>query len=225
MEPTPLRVAAWRLAQFPIPAEAVSAAAPDVLPAIAGAPEVSPAVRLLAAERAWATGVLPIEILRALYREMVFSPEERAEPLSQGVGLETPLLRALLLQAVEAQTVPTLRGGAGRGRDRHRQGTGGRDAHGACARRAGADNCAGAGARLVQRRRRARPVGGRRQGCGGGLVRAGPRAGAARFRDGARRAAALADAASERRCRTADGGRLRRVAGVPGEGRRSRFPD
>ncbi len=108
-EPTPLRVAAWRLAQFPIPAEAVSAAAPDVLPAIAGAPEVSPAVRLLAAERAWATGVLPIETLRGLYREMVFSPEERAEPLSQGVGLETPLLRALLLQAVEAQTVPTLR--------------------------------------------------------------------------------------------------------------------
>ena len=107
--PTPLRVAAWRLAQFPIPAEAVKTAAPDVLPAIIGAPETAPETRLLAAERAWALGALPIGAVRALYLEMAFSPDERADALENAQSLESSLGRALMVQAIEAQAVPALR--------------------------------------------------------------------------------------------------------------------
>ena len=108
-DPTPLRVAAWRLAQFPIPGEAAARAAPDVLPTIAGAPESLPEIRLAAAERAEAAGTLPIEALRTLYRSMAFSPEERADALEQVEALEPPLGRSLMLQAIEAQTAPALR--------------------------------------------------------------------------------------------------------------------
>ena len=108
-DPTPLRVAAWRLAQLAIPAEAVSRAAPDVLPALAGAPASLPGIRLVAAERAEAAGTLPIEALRDLYRAMAFSPEERADALEQVETLEPPLGRALMLQAIETQTAPALR--------------------------------------------------------------------------------------------------------------------
>ena len=108
-DPTPLRVAAWRLAQLPIPAEAAGRAAPDVLTAIAGAPESLPGIRLAAAERAEAAGVLSVEALRDLYLAMAFSPEERADALEQVEALEPPLGRSLMLQAVEAQTSPALR--------------------------------------------------------------------------------------------------------------------
>ena len=108
-DPTPLRVAAWRLAQLAIPAEAVSRASPDLLPALAGAPASLPGIRLGAAERADAAGTLPIEALRDLYRAMAFSPEERADALEQVETLEPPLGRALMLQAIEAQTAPALR--------------------------------------------------------------------------------------------------------------------
>ena len=108
-DPTPLRVAAWRLAQLAIPAEAVSRAPPDLLPALAGAPASLPGIRLVAAERAEAAGTLPIEALRDLYRAMAFSPEERADALEQVETLEPPLGRALMLQAIEVQTAPALR--------------------------------------------------------------------------------------------------------------------
>ena len=108
-DPTPLRVAAWRLAQLPIPARAAATAPPDLLPAIVSAPESLPRTRLMAAERAEATGALSIEALRALYREIAFSPEEQADALAQVEALEPTLGRSLMLQAVEAQTAPALR--------------------------------------------------------------------------------------------------------------------
>ena len=107
--PTALRVAAWRLAQLPIPAEAVAKASPDLLSAMAGARESPPGARLMAAERAEATGALSIESLRDLYREMAFSDEERADALAQVEALEPSLGRSLMLQAIEAQTSPALR--------------------------------------------------------------------------------------------------------------------
>ena len=80
-----------------------------MLPAIIGAPETAPETRLLAAERAWALGVLPIEAVRTLYLEMAFSPDERADALENAQSLESSLGRALMVQAIEAQTVPALR--------------------------------------------------------------------------------------------------------------------
>ena len=108
-EPTPLRVAAWRLAQLPIPAKAAETAPSDLLAAIVSAPESLPRTRLMAAERAEATGALSIESLRTLYREMAFSAEELADALAQVEVLEPALGRSLMLQAVEAQTAPALR--------------------------------------------------------------------------------------------------------------------
>ncbi|MCY4479298.1 MAG: hypothetical protein OXB97_05340 [Rhodospirillales bacterium] len=108
-DPTPLRVAAWRLAQFPISAQAVARAAPDVLPAIVGAPESLQGPRLLAAERAEAAGTLTIETLRDLYRAMAFSPDERADALEQVESLEPTLGRSLMFQAIEEQTALALR--------------------------------------------------------------------------------------------------------------------
>lgn len=107
--PTPLLVAALRLAQIPIPEEALAVAAPDLLPALAGAPEAPPPMRLLAAERAEAVGALPVEALLRLYREMAFSPDERADALRPLDSLEPPLGRALMLQSVEAEENPTTR--------------------------------------------------------------------------------------------------------------------
>ena len=107
--PTPLRIAAWRMAQLPIPAEAVTKAAPDLLPAIAGAPEALPGTRLTAAERAEATGALSVETLRDSYREISFSPDELADALAEVEALEPPLGRALMLQSIEQQTAPALR--------------------------------------------------------------------------------------------------------------------
>ena len=108
-DPTPLRVAAWRLAQLPIPAQAVARAAPDVLPAIVGAPESLPGTRLQAAERAEAAGALSVEALRDLYREMAFSSDEHADALVLVESLEPSLGRSLMLQAIEAETAPALR--------------------------------------------------------------------------------------------------------------------
>ncbi len=108
-KPTPLRIATLRLAQIPIPAEAIESAAPDLLPAIAGAPESPPLMRLLAAERAEAAGVLSTESLRETYLEMAFSPVERARALQMVESLEPPLSRSLMLQSIEAETVPTMR--------------------------------------------------------------------------------------------------------------------
>ena len=107
--PTPLHIAAWRLARFPIPAAATLAAAPDVLPAIVEAPESPPETRLLAVSEAWITGVLPIEAVRGLYMQVAFTPEERAAALDQIAGLEPVLASALMMQAIEAQTEPALR--------------------------------------------------------------------------------------------------------------------
>ena len=108
-QPTPLHVAAWRLAQIPVPAEAVATAAPDLLPAIADAPESSPETQLLAAERAWAAGLLPVEAVRDLYLRMAFTQDERIDVLHTVQELEAPLARALMLQEIEAQTAPALR--------------------------------------------------------------------------------------------------------------------
>ena len=106
---SPLHVAAWRLAQIPIPPEATESVAPDLLPAIVGAPESSPATRLRLAEHAWASGMLSAEVMRDLYMQMPFTAEERADPLAQIAALEPVLAGALLMQAIEAQTVPALR--------------------------------------------------------------------------------------------------------------------
>jgi hypothetical protein len=108
-ELTPLHIATLRLAQIPIPPEATVGAAPDLVAVIAAAPETLPLTRLLAAERAEATGAASVDFVRSVYRAMVFSPDERASALQVAETLDPPLGRSLLFQSVEAETVATAR--------------------------------------------------------------------------------------------------------------------
>ena len=75
-EATPLHLAMMRAANLPIPADAVPGAPPAVLRAIAAAPNTSPEVRLDAAERAAAAGVLSAERVAQIYGGFVFKPDE-----------------------------------------------------------------------------------------------------------------------------------------------------
>ena len=69
---TPLHLAMMRAANLAIPADAVAGARPAVLRAIAAAPNTTPEVRLDAAERAAAAGVLPAERVAQIYGGFAF---------------------------------------------------------------------------------------------------------------------------------------------------------
>ena len=105
-DPTPLRVAAWRLAQLPIPCGGgVAGSTPDVLPALVRrARESLPGIRLAGGESARRrAGALPIEALRDLsIGQCCFRLRNCADALEQVEALEPALGRALMLQAIEA---------------------------------------------------------------------------------------------------------------------------
>lgn len=75
VEATPLHLAMMRAANLPIPADAVAGASPAVLRAIAAAPNTVPDVRLDAAQRAAAAGVLPAERVAQIYGGFVFESD------------------------------------------------------------------------------------------------------------------------------------------------------
>ena len=78
---------------------------PAILSAMADNPDLEMHDRLVAAERAAGTGVLPIEDVRALYDGVVFEETALANPLSAAETLAGPEARALLYQVVSRQTV------------------------------------------------------------------------------------------------------------------------
>jgi tetratricopeptide (TPR) repeat protein len=107
--PSPLLVAMLRKMGIEAPRNALDAANPALLRLIAGAADSDIELRLAAAEQAEAVGALPAASVGALYSEVQFTPEERANPISQSEGMKGPLARAILYQAVMAETVPTAR--------------------------------------------------------------------------------------------------------------------
>ena len=74
-EATPLHLAMMRAANMEIPADAVAGAPPAVVRAIAAAPNASDEVRLDAAERAAAAGILPVERVSQIYGGFVFEAD------------------------------------------------------------------------------------------------------------------------------------------------------
>ena len=107
--PSPLLVAMLRNMGIQTPRNALDAANPALLRLIAGAADSDIELRLVAAEQAEAVGALPAASVGALYAQVQFTPEERANPISQSAAMDGPLARAILYQAVTAETVPTAR--------------------------------------------------------------------------------------------------------------------
>jgi len=107
--PTPMLVSMLRVLNIPAPADALDVANPALLRVIASASDSDIALRLAAAEEAEAVGALPAKSIGALYAEVVFSPEELANPIEYSANMTGPLARAILYQAILAEDVPTAR--------------------------------------------------------------------------------------------------------------------
>ncbi|MEE8172073.1 MAG: hypothetical protein V3T62_04005, partial [Alphaproteobacteria bacterium] len=107
--PTPMLVSMLRMLGVQAPRNALDAANPALLRLIAGASDSDIELRLLAAEQAEAVGALPAASVGALYAEVQFTPEERANPLGYSAQTEGPLARAILYQAILDEDVPTAR--------------------------------------------------------------------------------------------------------------------
>ena len=173
-DPTPLRVAAWHLAQLPIPVEAVARAAPDVLPGN------SRGGRVVARDQTHGG--------RACRGDRRADRRGTARPLSgNGVlaGGARRCLGAGRNAGTAARAIPdapgrrssdsaSLAGGAAGGCLLPCRGAGSLRDGGTRACASGADRPARAGARLVQRRGRPGADGGRGPGRGRGLVCALP---------------------------------------------------
>jgi hypothetical protein len=108
-DPTALHLAMMRTARQTLPEDAALTTRPAVLRTIAVSPNAELEMRLDAAERAEAAGVLSAEALSQIYSSMVFSPEELANALSVAETEGGPRGRALLYHAAQVQTVPTAR--------------------------------------------------------------------------------------------------------------------
>lgn len=106
---TPLHVAAFRAAKIALPPEAVPTLAPGALAAIVANPLNALEVRLLAAERAEALGLVDTDTLRRLYGELTFNAAEAQ--LAQSQGDRTPRGRALMLRSIPAEPSPAARAG------------------------------------------------------------------------------------------------------------------
>lgn len=106
-DPSPLHLAMARAAKTQLPADVISTDHPGVLRTIAISPNAPVELRLEAAERAEASGALPVDALRQLYTSIMFSDEDLANPLTKAEAESGPLSRALLYRTSIIQTVPT----------------------------------------------------------------------------------------------------------------------
>jgi hypothetical protein len=106
---SPLHVAAFRAAKIALPPDVVPTLAPGALAAIVANPLNALEVRLLAAERAEALGLVDTDTLRRLYAELTFNAAEAQ--LAQSQGDRTPRGRALMLRSIPAEPSPAARAG------------------------------------------------------------------------------------------------------------------
>jgi hypothetical protein len=106
-DPTPLHLAAARVAKAQLPADVLASGRPGILRTVATSPNAPIEVRLKAAELAEAAGALPIDALRQLYSGVQFSEKDLANALSKAESQGGPMTRALLFRAALLQTVPT----------------------------------------------------------------------------------------------------------------------
>jgi hypothetical protein len=103
----PLLLAMAIQADVEIPFDAVADSDPAVLAALARNRAIALDTRLAAAELAVAQAVLNADYLAAIYGEMTFSDDERANALSRAQQMGGAQGRALLFQAAQAQPSAT----------------------------------------------------------------------------------------------------------------------
>jgi hypothetical protein len=108
-EPTPLDAVLLHETQAPVPSSVVETANPALLRVIARAPGAAPEIRLAAAERAASLGALAPADLERHYAAVEFTPEERSSPFTVAEAMAGPLARALLYQAISAESVASAR--------------------------------------------------------------------------------------------------------------------
>ncbi len=106
---SPLHFAMMREAGQPVTSVQVRNMAPSVLSAVAFVEATPLDLRLRAAERATALGLLAPEGLAELYAAVPFAPEEIENPLTAAEGMDGPWGRALLYQVGTVQRVPIAR--------------------------------------------------------------------------------------------------------------------
>ncbi|KIL99768.1 hypothetical protein CCC_03940 [Paramagnetospirillum magnetotacticum MS-1] len=105
--PTPLHLAAFKAAKLPLPADTVANAPPSMLHAIADNPAMAADLRITAAERAEALGILDTDSLRKLMTGVSLTPAEQQAAGTQGD--KSPRGRAMWLRAVGAEAAPAVR--------------------------------------------------------------------------------------------------------------------
>jgi len=102
-EPQPLHLAMLRTARKAIPDDAAASANPAVLRAIATSPNATLNLRLAAAERAHALGLLETSALGRIYASVSFSAAQRADVLAQARELPISMASALLYQVAQIE--------------------------------------------------------------------------------------------------------------------------
>ncbi|MBT4769121.1 MAG: hypothetical protein HOO00_01155 [Rhodospirillaceae bacterium] len=106
-DPTPLYMAMFRAAGLHLPNDVIAVSDPALLRAIAVYPHADIEIRLAAAERAEAAGILDTVALAQIYASLEFSAEELEKALTLSETYSGPRGRALLLRAAHLQGVPT----------------------------------------------------------------------------------------------------------------------
>lgn len=107
--PSALEIAMLRAAKQPLPAAATESDNAAVLKAVAAYADADPVIRIKAAERAEAAGVLPADQMAKIYSEITFKPDEIDNALSEAEKDGGPRGRALLYQAAVKQGVSSAR--------------------------------------------------------------------------------------------------------------------
>jgi hypothetical protein len=102
----PLHFAMARAAKVPLPADVLSANHPAILRTVATNPSLGNELRVEAAERAEAVGVLDTRVLRDLYSSINFTKDQLEKPLSAAQSDRSPTSRALLYRRATHESVP-----------------------------------------------------------------------------------------------------------------------
>lgn len=95
-----VEVAFYRLAKRDLPENAIEIAEPALLPGLLADPSISDEMKVAAAERAAAYGLIPGRELAAYYSKPGFTPEQMAGLLTSDIPEASPLRRAMIYQAI-----------------------------------------------------------------------------------------------------------------------------
>lgn len=103
----PLHFAMARAAKIALPADVATSNHPAILRMVATSPSLANELRLDAAERAEAMGVIETKVLRDIYAGIAFPKDQLDKALSSAQADRSAVSRALLYRRAVGETVPT----------------------------------------------------------------------------------------------------------------------